>query len=97
MKLTTVTRLDAGEIRAVCIKQDWCFQMTNEEYSAMLDKADKLDISETDKVLEIAEDIFKHSDPEGMMRQYNATEAEAVENICCFLLNDCAYTMCFVE
>lgn len=94
MKLKTTTKLDAGAIRSVCIKNDWCGCCTCNQYDLLLDMVNGLDITDHNAILPVAQLILKYSDPQKMMKEYNATETEVLENICYYLLNDCVYTYC---
>lgn len=56
--------LSAYQTRMTCIERGWYTHGDNEAYGKMLDKCD--DDLAIDEVVEIAEDIIAHSDPEVM-------------------------------
>nr|DAY58864.1 MAG TPA: hypothetical protein [Caudoviricetes sp.] len=55
-----VRRLTSDALRALCIERAWYTNGNNEEYSNMLAKTKKEDIT-SDDIVEIATDIIKHS------------------------------------
>lgn len=65
MKFTETRILDSSKLRATCIKNDWYTCGTNEEYSNLFAKLhDEYGCPEnmtTEKLAEIAEDIWQHS------------------------------------
>ena len=66
MKNYTETRtLFWSDLRSLCIKHDWYTRGTNEEYAAMLDSlCDDMGCPvpmTTEKLAEIATDIYEHS------------------------------------
>lgn len=56
-----VRRLTTAALRQLCIEQDWYTNDDNYDYSNMLFKATKEDIT-SDDIVEIAADIIKHTD-----------------------------------
>ncbi len=58
-----VRRIEAGRLRALCIKHGWYTRGDNEEYGHLLyDLADRKENITTDDVCEITQDIINHSD-----------------------------------
>lgn len=55
-----VRRLSSDALRALCIEKAWYTNGNNEEYSNMLAKTKKEDIT-SDDIVEIATDICEHS------------------------------------
>lgn len=66
MKFTETRILDSSKLRSVCIKNDWYTCGTNEEYGrlfARLHDADGCPANmTTEKLAEIATDIWEHSE-----------------------------------
>ena len=66
MKFTETRTLSASKLRAICIEHDWYTRGTNEEYGRLFDKlTDCCGCPEhltTEKLVEIAEDIWEHSE-----------------------------------
>lgn len=56
-----VRKLGATALRALCIREDWYTGGDNEEYSRLLNMANRENIT-TDDIVEIATDIIEHSD-----------------------------------
>lgn len=79
-----VRRLTAGNLRALCIEQDWYTNGTNEEYDHLLrDLAGNKENLSTEDIIEIAEDIFCHSKlPEGCEIEDIAWEVNRVCTVC---------------
>lgn len=90
MKLIETRRIETGKVRQMCIREDYYTQGTVDEYCKMFQKCE-LDFP----ILEIAIDIFEHSDKEKLLH-YNS-EKEILENICYGLINDCTYTCVDIE
>lgn len=58
-----VRKVSACSLRSLCIKNNWYTNGDNEEYSHLLiDLADDKDNITTDDIVEIAQDIYDHSD-----------------------------------
>lgn len=91
MKLTETRRIDTGLVRNMCITNDFYTRGTTEEYGEMFRKC-----AVARDILEIALDIFEHSDEEKLTLRYGSKK-EALENICYSLINDCCYTCVDVE
>ena len=65
MKYIETRTLSAYELRALCIKKNWYTCGTNEEYSNLLHRCSANFVAvemTTEKLAEIASDIFQHSD-----------------------------------
>lgn len=66
MKFTETRTMSASKLRALCIKNDWYTCGDNEEYSRLFDRlTDCCGFPEnltTEKLVEIATDIWEHSD-----------------------------------
>ena len=66
MKFTETRTMSASKLRALCIKHDWYTCGDNEEYSRLFDRlTDCCGFPEnltTEKLVEIAVDIWEHSD-----------------------------------
>lgn len=65
MKFTETRTLTATKLRSICIQHDWYTCGTNEEYGRLFDRlTDGCGFPEnltTEKLVEIAEDIWDHS------------------------------------
>lgn len=65
MKFTETRTLDASKLRSLCIKNNWYTRGTNAEYSRLFDRlTDCCGCPKhltTEKLVEIAEDIWEHS------------------------------------
>ena len=65
MKFTETRTLNDSKLRAICIQHDWYTCGTNEEYSRLFDKLTDCCgcpvHRTTEKLVEIAEDIWDHS------------------------------------
>lgn len=92
MKLVETRRIDTDRVRQMCIENDYYTMGTNEEYSRMFKKCDL-----GYNILDIAKDIFEHSNKEKLMYQSGSDEREVLENICYGLINDCCYTCVDIE
>ena len=53
--------LGAMQLRGLCIEKDWYTKGTNREYSALLEMANRENIT-TDDIVEMATDIMEHSE-----------------------------------
>ena len=66
MKFTETRHLDACKLRSLCIKNDWYTRGTNEEYGRLFDRLHDCcgcpENMTTEKLVEIAEDIWDHSE-----------------------------------
>lgn len=66
MKFTETRHLDSTKLRSLCIEHDWYTHGTNEEYGRLFDRLyDCCGCPEnltTDKLVEIATDIYDHSE-----------------------------------
>ena len=66
MKFTETRTLSDSKLRSICIKNNWYTRGTNEEYSRLFDRlTDCCGCPEnltTEKLVEIAEDIWDHSE-----------------------------------
>lgn len=82
-------RIDASKVRGICIKQEWYTNGTNADYTAMLMMAEQSDGS-ADSIYEISKDIYDNSDMSRYASDY--TEADIIENIMFYIVNDAAYT-----
>ena len=56
-----VRMLDSGDLRALCIKNDWYIGGTIAEYENLISMTEKENIT-TDDIVEIATDIIEHSE-----------------------------------
>lgn len=92
MKLKETRTIDAGKVRAMCIRNDYYINGTNEQYSKMLDMC-----RDNKPILEIAKDIFNHSNIRKALFETGCKELEILENICFQLINDCTYTIVTIE
>lgn len=65
MKFNEIRTMSVSKLRSVCIKNNWYTRGTNEEYYRLFDRLhDCCGCPEhltTEKLVEIAEDIWKHS------------------------------------
>ena len=66
MKFTETRTLSASKLRSICIQHDWYTCGTNEEYGRLFDKLTDccgcpVHLT-TEKLVEIADDIWDHSD-----------------------------------
>lgn len=48
-------------MRKLCIEENWCTHMNNDMYSYMLSRCENVDNLTTDKLFELAQVIFDHS------------------------------------
>lgn len=48
-------------MRKLCIEENWCTHMNNDMYSYMLSRCENVDNLTTDKLYELAQVIFDHS------------------------------------
>lgn len=71
-----IRKLDFYDLRKLCIKRDWYTGGNNDEYHNMLQMAKKENIT-TDDIVEIATDIYSHSQLED-----GYSMKEHIENIC---------------
>lgn len=65
MKYTETRTLSAYDLRALCIKKNWYTCGTNEEYTALFHSLTHNYLAvemTTEKLAEIAADIYQHSD-----------------------------------
>ena len=65
MKYIETRTLNSTELRSLCIKKNWYTHGTNEEYYNLFSKlTENFHAAQmtTEKLVEIAEDIFAHSD-----------------------------------
>ena len=65
MKYTETRTMSAYSLRALCIKKNWYTCGTNEEYTALFHRLTSNYLAvemTTEKLAEIATDIFQHSD-----------------------------------
>lgn len=90
--------MDVSKIGKTCIKYNWYKCWNNAEYVSMLNKcADyKGETSErqTNLLLEIATDIYEHSDPEN--RYHGADKDDCIRSIMCALANECM-VICYMD
>lgn len=91
MKIVENRMFDLTKVRAMCIKYEYYTSGTNEEYIRMFQKCG-LNYS----VLDIAKDIFEHSNKEKIMYDGDS-EKEILESICFNLINECTYTLVNIE
>lgn len=65
MKFKETRTMSASKLRALCIQRNWYTRGTNEEYSRLFDKLNDCcgcpEHLTTEKLVEIAEDIWDHS------------------------------------
>lgn len=87
MKLIETRRIDTSKVRAMCIREDLYSCGTVEDYCKMFEKCDL-----GFRIIEIAQDIFEHSDKERLIERSGNTLKDVLENICYGLINDCCYT-----
>lgn len=66
-----VRKLGSMELRALCIKENWYTGGANEEYAELLDKANRENIT-TDDIVEMATDIYSHSEEAMRKLQHQA-------------------------
>ena len=92
MKLIETRKIMTSKVREMCIRNQYYTSGTNEEYDKMFQKC-QLDYS----ILEIAKDIFEHTDINLHMYQVGCSERELLESICFNLINDCTYTLVDIE
>ena len=89
MTVKTFRQIASEGVRAVCIREGWYTNGTNEDYTQMLEFVDEHREAKDQDILNIALDIYAHSDFEGYS---SLTEDEGVlSNICYVLLNDATY------
>ena len=62
-----IRRLGCCDMRALCIKHDWCTHMDNDEYRVLLDRAE-CDNLTTEDIVWLANTICNASDIPGGMR-----------------------------
>lgn len=66
MKFTETRTMSPSKLRSICIKNQWFTRGTNEEYSRLFDRLEDCcgcpENLTTEKLVEIAEDIWEHSD-----------------------------------
>lgn len=92
MYLQETRRIDTDKVRALCIRNNYYTNGTNEDYSKMFQKCG-LNFG----ILAIASDIFEHSNKERLMQESGCSKKEVLENICFELINDCCYTCVSIE
>lgn len=97
MKLITKRIITAQAVRSLCIKQNYYTHGTTEEFGDMLDFVDGVELDDESLILEIASDIFNHSDIDAWMYEYGCDKTELLESICYNLINDCTYTTVKIE
>lgn len=88
MKLVEQRRIDTSKVRAMCIRENLYTCGTVDDYCKMFQKCE-LGFN----ILEIALDIFDHSNKERLITQSGNTQKDVLENICYGLINDCCYTV----
>lgn len=59
--MTELRRTNFDLMRELCIKENWCTHMSNDMYSYMLSRCENVDNLTTDKLYELAQVIFDHS------------------------------------
>lgn len=59
--MTEIRKLYSGDLRQLCIKHNWYTRGKNEEYAPLLNAVDDLNNVTTDEIVNIAENILRHS------------------------------------
>lgn len=90
MKLKETRRMDAGNIRNICIKMDWYTRGTCNEYNKMFENAEAREAT-PEAIYETAKDIFNHSDMD-YYRNSGYSDDEIIQNVMCYLVNDATYS-----
>lgn len=92
MHLQETRRIDTDKVRAMCIRNNYYTNGTNEDYNKMFQMCG-LNFG----VLAIASDIFEHSNKERLMQESGCGKKDILENICFELINDCSFTYVSIE
>lgn len=57
-------KLYSGDLRMLCIRENWYTKGTNEEYAMLLNIPNENENIDTETIIDIAEDILAHSHTE---------------------------------
>lgn len=87
-KFTETRRMDWYKVRHVCIRENWCTGMTNDQYARMLDMAESFENVTEVELAQIAEQISAGSSPD-LAAQCDCTQDEYICNIMYVLAADC--------
>lgn len=82
-----IRRTTFERLRNLCIKENWYTDGSNEEYSEMLSKAAKISNLTTDDIVEIATDIYSHTD------SLNITDKDEFCNVMFKIASEACYTI----
>ena len=88
MKRELFIMLPSEDVRSLCIEKQFYTRGTNEDYDAMLNLCTKSPM-DSEKLIEIAEDIVEHTDPDNEW----IASYEAVDEVICYLLHLCKVRM----
>lgn len=87
-KFVETRRMDWHKVRHVCIREDWCTGMTNDQYGRMLDMADNFENVTQTELAQIAEQISAGSSPD-LAARCDCTQDEYVCHIMFVLTAEC--------
>ncbi len=82
-------QISSSTLRSVCIREDWFNAGTNEEYAALLNKADEIANVTIDDLVELATIILEHSN----IRNHYCSDDEYFCNMLYILANDACYSV----
>lgn len=57
-----IRKLNSDDLRTLCIKEQWYTRGNSDEYCELLSSVDKMENVTTDNIVEVATDIYSHSD-----------------------------------
>ena len=88
MKHELFIMLPSEDVRSLCVEKQFYTRGTNEQYAAMLDMCLRSPM-DSEKLIEIAEDIVEHTDPDNEW----IAPYEAIDEVVCYLLQLCKVRM----
>lgn len=84
--------IDWQKVRELCIKRNWYTMGTNEEYEHLLLEVIPEGLADIDNVMEIASDIYNHTDVQLIKDESGYDTPEVLGMIASDILNRCTYT-----
>lgn len=91
-KVTIRYMVDWSRVRGLCIRQGWYTKGNNSEYDHMLLEMIPDEPTDIDTVIEVARDIYNHSDTEPIKEATMYDEPEVIGMIVSYIINECSWT-----
>lgn len=95
MELRSHYQMNSEEVRQLCIKNNYCTNCNNQEYSNLLERC--CCHPDDNDILQIATTILCYSDIPRLQYESGCTTTEILENIAFQLCNDCCYIIVDIE